>query len=386
MKPMHGAYIYKALKDKNCIVMACNTRICIGTMKGLFRAAKETEAAFIIELAKSECNHKDGGYTGLTPKKLFEFASEAADETGHEVWALHADHTAVKKGTKEELTEVKDLLTACVDANYTSFAIDASHLFNFEGKTVREELADNIRCTIECANHIKKEYKKKHKCEEFGLEVEVGEIGRTDSGGMILTKPDEAYEYIKALNDSNVFPQVIAIANGSTHGNIYDKEGKPIEQVTIDIPQTKKVAEALRMMKSTVRIAQHGITGTPLKLIKQKFPHGDIIKGNVGTFWQNIFWEVIQKEKPELYEEALTWTLETYKEEAKKKGMKTQEQIWGTYGKNITKPFFDKIYSLDANVVKKIEDRTYEEALKFFDAFKAKGSAKIVREYVKTRC
>jgi len=386
MKPMHGAYLFKALKDKGCIIMACNTRIAPGTMKGLFRAAKDSDSALILELAKSECD-VNGGYTGLTPKKMSELACKYAAEVGFEEWALHADHTAVKKGTPEELEEVKKLLSVCIDAGYTSFAMDASHLFNFQGKNVEEELADNIRCTTECANHIKKEYTKKYGAKEgkeFGLEVEVGEIGRKNTGGMILTKPEEAAAYIKALNKNNVFPQVLAIANGSTHGNIYDKEGKPIEQVTIDIPQTKKVAKALRKIESYVRIAQHGITGTPLKFIKELFPHGDIIKGNVGTFWQNLFWEVIEKEKPELYQDAYNWVMKTYKDEAVKKGMKSDVEIWGTYGKFATKQFFERIYDLDKNTIKKIENKTCEEALKFFDAFKAKGSAKIVREYVES--
>ncbi|MFH1439709.1 MAG: class II D-tagatose-bisphosphate aldolase, non-catalytic subunit [Candidatus Woesearchaeota archaeon] len=381
-RPVHGAYIFKALKDRKCIVMACNTRICNGIMKGLFRAAKDTDSALIIELAKSECDLKRG-YTGLTPAKLSEFACKTAKEIGHDIWALHADHTAVKKGTEEELSEVKELLTACIDADYSCFAIDASHLFNFEGKNVEEELADNIRSTIACAKHIKAKYKEKHDNAKFGLEVEVGEIGRKDTEGMILTKPEEAAAYIKALNKADVHPQVLAIANGSTHGNIYDKNGKLIEQVSIDISQTKKVAQALREMKTEVRIAQHGITGTPLPIIKENFPHGDIIKGNVGTFWQNLFWDVIKEMKPKLLEDAKRWVMETYKEEIKKKDIKSEEEIWGKYGKFATKQFFERIYSLEPNIVKKIEDKTYEEALRFFDAFKSKGSAQIVRDYIK---
>jgi fructose-bisphosphate aldolase, class II len=383
MKPMHGAHIFKALKDKECIVMACNTRICVGIMDGLFRAAKKADAALIIELAKSECNNKDTGYSGLNPKMISEYSCEAAAKNGVEVWALHADHTAVKKGTDEEIKEVKELLTSCIDANYTSFAIDASHLFNFEGNGVKEELADNIRSTIICGEHIKQKYNEKHDNDEFGFEVEVGEIGRKDTDGMILTTPEEAEKYVKALNDANVFPQVLAIANGSTHGNVYDENGKIIEQINIDIEQTKAVAQALRNMNTNVRIAQHGITGTPLHLIKDKFPHGDIIKGNVGTFWQNLFWNIIKENKRELFDEVYEWVISTYAEKAREKGAKSDEEIWGKYAKYATKPFFDKIYALDTEIINKIENKTYEEALKFFDAFKANGSASIVKEYIK---
>ena len=35
-------------------------------------------------------------------------------------------------------------------------------LFNFEGNGVEEELADNIRSTIVCGEHIKQKYNEKH--------------------------------------------------------------------------------------------------------------------------------------------------------------------------------------------------------------------------------
>lgn len=381
-KPINGALMFKALKDKGCIIMACNTRIIPGITKGIFRAAKETDSALIIELAKSECDLK-GGYTGLTPEEFSKRTCRIADEVGFDAWALHADHTAVKKGTEEELADVKKLLASCIAAGYTSFAIDASHLFNFEGKTTEEELKDNVRCTIILSKFIRENYWKKNGNEHFGLEVEVGEIGRKCAEGMILTKPEEASAFIRSLNKNSIYPHVIAIANGSTHGNIYDEKGNLIEQVSIDIARTKEVAQELRKMKSDVRIAQHGITGTPLNLIKEKFPHGDIIKGNVATFWQNLFWDVVSRKKPLLFKEAFEWVINNYREEAAKKGVKREEQIFGEYGKFAAKQFFDKIDALDEETIKVIEDKTYCEALRFFDAFKAKGSAQIVRDYVK---
>ena len=71
---------------------------------------------------------------------------EAAEVTEFDIWALHADHITVKTGSPAEIEETKQLIDAQMQAGYTSFAIDASHLFNFEGKTVREELEPNIQC------------------------------------------------------------------------------------------------------------------------------------------------------------------------------------------------------------------------------------------------
>src|SRR3989338_5675013 len=174
-KPLPGNLVFNALKDKNAIILACNPRIIPGVAKGIFRATKDADAALIMELARSECNHKIG-YTGLTPATFSKFLYEVNDEVKHDVWVLHADHIQIKKGTPEELQEVKELITEQIKAGYTSFCIDASHLFNFNGKTIEEELEPNIKATIEIGKFIQEKMRGK----DFGLEVEVGEIGRKD--------------------------------------------------------------------------------------------------------------------------------------------------------------------------------------------------------------
>ncbi len=372
--PVSGSAIFNALKDNDCIIMACNTRIIPGVTKGIFRAAKDLDSAIIIELAKSECN-LEGGYTGLTPAELSMRTSAIAYEVGFDIWALHADHIGVKKGTVEELTSVKQLIKAQINAGFTSFAIDASHLFNFDGRTTAEELAPNIEATIELARFIKSEMNGR----EFGLEAEVGEIGRIGESGMVLTTPDEAVTFIRSLNEAGVYPQVLAIANGSTHGNIFDEDGNPIEQVTIDISRTKEVAKALRDNDLDVRIAQHGITGTPRRLIAEQFPHGDIVKGNVGTFWMNLVWGVLKEEQPDLYQRIWDWTITNHSAEGKR-----DIEVFGKSSKFAIKEFFSELYSLDDGVVSVIEDRAYEEAGEFMRAFKSEGSAEIVREYMQS--
>lgn len=372
--PIAGSAIFNSLNGHKTIVMAANPRIAL-VAKGIFKAAKDLDAAVIMELAKSECDLK-GGYTGLTPKTFSEKMRQAAEEVEFDIWALHADHTTIKKGDDEELESTKKLIDAHVDAGYTSFAIDASHLFNFEGGDLREELDDNIRATTILAKHIQKRMGDK----PYGLEVEVGEIGRVDEHGRVLTKPEEAVVFIKALNENGIYPQVLAIANGSAHGNIYDEFGNLIEQVSIDIPQTKAIASSLKDNNLQVNIAQHGITGTPRELINTQFPKGDIIKGNVGTFWQNLVWDIIKVYQPDLYKEIRNWTLDNYREKAPDK---KDDQIFGTYSKFAIKEFFDQIYSVDEETIHAIEAMAYAESLTFFRAFSSKGSAKIVRDALK---
>src|SRR5512137_2317737 len=184
--PIPGSTILKGIAGKKAIVMAANVRIAT-VAQGIFQAAKDTDSVVFMELARSECDLK-GGYTGMTPSDFAAKMLKAAQEVKFGTWALHADHITIKKGDAAEVDGTKQLIDAQIAAGYTSFAIDASHLFNFEGKNVREELDPNIRVTTELARYIEKKMNGK----EFGLEVEVGEIGRKDNSGLVLTKPEEA--------------------------------------------------------------------------------------------------------------------------------------------------------------------------------------------------
>jgi len=324
-----------------------------------------------MELARSECDLK-GGYTGMTPSDFSEKMRKAAQDVKFGTWALHADHITIKKGDAAEIAGTKDLIDAQIKAGYTSFAIDASHLFNFEGKNVREELDQNIRVTTELALYIRNQMKGK----EFGLEVEVGEIGRKDNEGLILTKPEEAVGFIKALNENGVFPNVLAIANGSTHGHTYDANGNVVAQLSIDIPQTQAIAKALRDNKLNVGIAQHGITGTPRELINLHFPKGDIIKGNVGTFWQDVVFDILKVYEPALYQNIQEWTLEKYRP---LNPGKKDSQVFDGNCKFAIKEFYKEIYSVGEETNHAIRARAYAESLVFFRAFGAYHTASLIR-------
>ena len=372
--PIPGSTIFRGISGQKSIIMAANTRIAT-VAKGIFRAAKETDSAVFMELARSECDLK-GGYTGLTPQAFSEKMQKAAKAVEFDIWALHADHITIKTGDAPEIEGTKQLIDAQIAAGYTSFAIDASHLFNFEGKTVQEELEQNIRVTSDLALYIKSRMKGR----EFGLEVEVGEIGRKDGHGMILTSPEEAVAFIKALQENGVFPQVLAIANGSTHGHVYDEKGNVVEQLSIDISRTKAVAKALRENNLHVGIAQHGITGTPRDLINQHFPKGDIIKGNVGTFWQDVVFNALKVYEPALYKSIQEWTLENYR--AKNPGKK-DSQIFDGNCKFAIKEFFKELYAVEEDTEQAIQAMAYAESLVFFRAFSSYGSASLVRKVLK---
>ena len=376
-KPVSGDDVFKALNGKRTIVMACNVRMTRGITTGIMKAAKDNDAVIIFEIARSESN-LNGGYTGMTPEVFFNEVVSAAHDVDHDMFVVHADHISITKGDEEDLENTRALIKHQIDAGYTSFAIDASHLFDFKGKDLREELADNIRCTTEMARFIEDNIGER----TFGLEVEVGEIGKTDDSGRVLTSPEEAATFLTALKEKGVGPNLLAIANGSAHGNTVDENGNVIPQVSINIPQTVAVVKAIRDAGLDIGIAQHGITGTPRETINLHFPKGDILKGNVGTHWQNVFYDVTKIYEPELFADMKEWVIHTY---GPKSPGKPDEIVWVKNAKNAFKPFIEKNWNLSKDTLSAMEAVSYAEANLFFRAFDAKGTASNVREYIENK-
>lgn len=369
---MPGARAFNALRDSDCILMAVNPRVNEGVLDGVFDAAKEADAAVVFELAKSECNLQ-GGYTGLTPADFAANVKRAAAAAGFHEWVLHADHLTVRKADRLEVNDLKALIEAQIEAGYTSFAIDASFLFNESASSLRGALQANADVTVEIFEFVAGVAPR-----GFGIEVEVGEIGKKDAQGLVKTSPEEAVTYLEMLGEAGVRPHLLAIANGSIHGVPYS-HGKPLVQTTIDVPLTKRVAAAIREAGFPTRLAQHGITGTPLNLISEQFPRGDILKGNVGTEWMNLVWRVLAAEEPQLYGRIRDWTLAFYGAEARQKGAESDEEVFGTYSKHAIKQFKAQLYSLSPQAVEKIRGEARRVALDYFKAFNAAGSAARVR-------
>jgi len=319
--------ILNILRDEKVIIMACNTRIS-HVIPGIMKAAEELDAVVAFELAKSE-GHIDGGYTGQTPQIYFETIVEyAEDENFTRPFFIHGDHITVKNTSTEEIEAARALIKAELEAGYSSFAIDAS--FN--------EIPDNIRITTELAQPILEA--------GLGMEVEVGEIKSAGSEGSITTV-DEAVEFVTGLKANKVQPNLLAINNGSKHGNYLD--GEPI---SIDLNRTGEIYEAIK--GDGLVIAQHGITGTPLHLVGRFADYG-IRKGNVGTHWQNIAHEFLPSD---LMNEMREWTAET-----------------GNNIKMATKPFKEKIDAIPQEAKDKIANKAYQTAKEYIEAFRAAGTA-----------
>jgi fructose-bisphosphate aldolase class II len=249
---------------------------------------------------------------------------------------IHGDHITVKNTSPKEIDDARALIEAELSAGYTSFAIDAS--FN--------PIPDNARITAELSAPIRER--------KLGLEVEVGEIKSVGSESALSTV-EEAVDLLERLGAAGVAPDLLAINNGSKHGNYLEGE-----KIFIDLERTGQIHAAVHG-RFGVDIAQHGITGTPLHLIGRFADYG-IRKGNVGTQWQNIAHAGMP---PALMQNMRDWA----KSQAK--------DI-----KFATKPFKREIDAIPSEYAEKIERAAYREALELFRAFRAEGTAKIVADYL----
>ncbi len=362
-----GKLIFEPLKDKRTIVLAANIQVPLSA-QGIMRAVKEKNAAVIFECAKSE--HE---YTGRTPKEFVKAITASAEETGFALpYAIHADHITVKGKTPYETkaaeVEARDLIKAQLKAGFTSFAIDASYLFNVNGKTTLEQLGKNIEVTARLAKLIP---------DEFSLEVEVGEIGKIDpsTGKPEITTVDEAVTFIKSLNERDAFPILLATNNGTSHGHTYDSKGNIIEKLGIDFERTKAIADAIKPFG--VSITQHGITGTPLHLMHRLIDAG-IRKGNVATLWRDIAMENFPSELKKKIED---WTLSSdYVEDYRKKNPNaSREEVLGKNIKYSLKVFKKEIESVGGIYRERIVDLTRKAALEILDAFNAEGTVRFIK-------
>jgi fructose-bisphosphate aldolase class II len=336
--PVNGHDVYKTLSAHKTIVMACNIRIPL-VIPGIMRAARELGSVVAFELAKTE-GDLSGGYTGMTPEVFVDTIFRAAERENFRLpFIIHGDHITVKNTTDAEISAARALIAAELAAGYTSFAIDAS--FN--------EIPDNARITAELAKPIA--------ARGLGLEVEVGEIRSAGTEAQLSTVP-EAVELMERLSAAGVSPDLLAINNGSKHGNYLEGE-----QISIDLDRTGRIYEAVHG-RFGVSIAQHGITGTPLHLIG-RFAEFGIRKGNVGTQWQNVAHAGLPQEL-----------------------MRRMRDWAKSAGKDIkfaTKQFKAEIDSVPAECAGRIEQAACEEAKRLLSAFRAGGTAKIVAEGLAAR-
>ncbi|MDY6793278.1 MAG: class II fructose-bisphosphate aldolase [Thermodesulfobacteriota bacterium] len=250
-----GKFIDRAMLVKGkATTMAANGRSNF-VIRGALKAAQRANAAIIIEIARSE-----GGanpYCAVNYWNITRHVDAMCNELNITIpVAIHADHYGIKK--EGDLAAARIEIPTLFDAGLTSIAIDASHMPDDK----------NLLANIELNALIPK---------WAGLETEVGEI----KGKSGLSTVEEALFLIQGLNARDIFPDWIALNNGTTHGIEESAQG-------IQVDLTKEIHDALADYK--VSGAQHGTSGNSSDRLREIAAKTRTTKANVATALQMISW------------------------------------------------------------------------------------------------
>jgi len=252
-----GKYIDRAMRKKGAaITMAANGRNHF-VIRGALRGAQRANAALIIEIARSE-----GGASAYCAVNYWNMARQV-DAICNELnitipVAIHADHYGIK--TPDDVGPAMVEIPTLFEAGMTSIAIDASHMPDDQ----------NLLATIELYSQVP---------DWAGFETEIGEI----KGKEGLSTREEALFLIQGLNAHDIFPDWIALNNGTTHGIEASGQG-------IQVELTREIHEALSPYQ--VSGAQHGTSGNSSDRLREIARKTHTTKANVATALQMISWGV----------------------------------------------------------------------------------------------
>ena len=250
-----GKFIDRAMLVKGgAIAMAANGRNSF-VIRGALKAAQRANAAIIIEIAKSE-----GGanaYCAVNYWNMARIVDATCNELGITIpVAIHADHYGLKNDGDVEAAKTE--IPSLFEAGITSIAIDASHMPDDK----------NLLANLALNSFVPK---------WAGLETEIGEI----KGKEGLSTVEEALFLIQGLNAHDIFPDWIALNNGTTHGIEASDTG-------IQVELTARIHDALEKYK--VSGAQHGTSGNSSERLREIASKTRTTKANVATALQMISW------------------------------------------------------------------------------------------------
>ncbi|MDR2368057.1 MAG: class II fructose-bisphosphate aldolase [Deltaproteobacteria bacterium] len=348
-----GKFIDRALAAKGkAMTIAANGRNHL-IIRGVLLAAQKADAGVMIEIAKSEGGSKF--YCAVNYWNMARQVDALLNELGLTVpVAIHADHYGIK--SEKDLVQAKIEVPSMFEAGITSIAIDASHLPDDQ----------NLLSSIAINPYIPK---------WAGLETEVGEI----KGAVGLSTPEDALFQIQGLNAHEIYPDWIALNNGTTHGIQASSAG-------IQVDLTAKIHQAVAPYGLSG--AQHGTSGNSTERLREIAAKTRTTKANVATALQMVSWgvEIDDYGNAQLKDGNLV----------KVPGKGMSEELWaemvavgeekkykaGDF-KSLNLPFENKILAqpkeIRERMAKAVEDFTYNLLT---NVFNAQGTAPLVYEAI----
>ncbi len=249
-----GKYIDQAMLKKGAaIAIAANGRNQF-VIRGALKAAQRANAGLIIEIARSESN-----YCAVNLWNIARWVDSICNELAITIpVAVHADHYGIK--VPQDVAPAKIEIPTLFEAGITSIAIDASHMPDDQNLLANMALNEFVPGWA-------------------GYETEIGEI----KGSHGLSTAEEALFLVQGLNAHDIFPDWIALNNGTTHGIEATGAG-------IQVDLTQSIHDALSPYHMSG--AQHGTSGNNSDRLREIVANTRTTKANVATALQMVSWGV----------------------------------------------------------------------------------------------
>ena len=371
-----GNSLFRAAQNLGVTIPAWSIR-CPIVVDALVKAhIEDFKFPMLFEIAASE-GGLDGGYTGLTIERLFDYVVDtnvALGNVGEKAMPIvvHRDHNTIKN--EDGIPKAIAIGVKGIEMGVTSMSIDASHHGN----------ADDVQKTATLCRKIVDGIMEKFPKWYFkfmGLELEVRDVGSDKT-----TSAEELVKFGKLLRSFGYEHFAIAAHTGTRHGN-FEVDPKELRAA---MEEGKKGLQILRAEGINVYgTVQHGTTGVNYDLL-HFVPEFGGVKANVATGFQNVVLglEVDPKNgkaiepKINVNGKSVTWS-------TKDPNHGISEGLWkhieeecfrrGWFGNDLKKihlPFNGAIAE-EYRTNKKIRDRIDQEihayAKHFVDAFGIKG-------------
>lgn len=302
-------------------VPAVNARmVAFHKVRAAIKAADALGLPHIIfELAVSEV-----GYTGQQKDEyaaLVKAAYISLGVTNRKIY-IQADHYQLdpKKYAADREAEVKrlqDLIEKALESGVYNIDIDTSKFETAdEGKSDRENQGENARLTAELFHFIR-QYEKDHDLPcVVSIGGEVGEVGGEN------TQYPQVNAYLEMVKEratelgsgETKGLSKISINVGSAHGGVLGSDGKPLDTVPLNFTAHHdlymKGSDPMNPQKHVLPV-QHGASTLPKKYFSL-FPAMHTAEIHLATGFQNIVWDVLEKEDATLHEKMKTMVYEKF--------------------------------------------------------------------------
>jgi uncharacterized protein (UPF0276 family) len=305
-------------------VPAINSRMAtFHTVRAAVRAADRLNVPHVIfEIALSEI-----GYTAQEQDEyaaLVKAAYISLGITNREIY-LQADHYQLdpkkySKDAKAEVERIQKEITKALEAGVYNIDIDTSKFETADiSKSDEENQAENARLTAELLMFIR-EYETENKLPcTISVGAEVGEVGgentkypQVNAFLSLVAGHVKKHKHIKGFSK-------VAINVGSAHGGVLGPDGQPLDSVPLNFQAHHDLymngVDPLSSGKHVLTV-QHGASTLPHKYFSL-FPAMHVAEIHLATGFQNIVWEVLEKEDAKLYKKMKDLTHEKFGDKIK---------------------------------------------------------------------